>query len=60
MDTGITHFQALLLFAAAVSPAFAFHSRLNAGERLRYALKTFLTFVAAAVAIGWLMFPFSH
>ena len=60
MQTGITHFQAMLLFAAAVSPAFAFHSRISAAARFRYALKSFLTFVGVAIAIGWLMYPFSH
>jgi hypothetical protein len=60
MEGGITHFHAVLFFAAAVSVAFAFHSRLRTPDRLRYALKSFLLFVGAAILIGWLMYPFSR
>jgi hypothetical protein len=29
-------------------------------ERLRYAVWAFLAFLAVAIGIGWLMYPFSH
>jgi hypothetical protein len=57
---GLTHFEAILFFAAVVSVAFAFHSRQAARERAFYALKSFLLFVGAAILIGWLMLPISR
>ena len=56
----LTHFQAMILFALAVSFAFAFLSKHGMKERLQYALWAFLAFLAVAVGIGWLMYPFSH
>ena len=57
---GLTHFEAILFFAAVISAAFAFHSREAARERVFYAVKSFVLFVGAAVLIGWLMYPISH
>jgi hypothetical protein len=54
----LTHFQALLLFALIISVAFAFLSKQTPRARLLYALWAFLAFVAAAVLLGWLMYPF--
>jgi multidrug transporter EmrE-like cation transporter len=54
------HFQALVLFALAVSVAFALLSRQTAREQISYAVWAFLGFVAVAVGIGWLMYPFSR
>jgi multidrug transporter EmrE-like cation transporter len=54
------HFQALVLFALAVSVAFALLSKHTTGEQVRYAVWAFLGFVAVAVGIGWLMYPFSR
>jgi hypothetical protein len=56
----LTHFEAILFFAAVVSTAFAFHSRQLPRERLFYAVKSFVLFVGSAVLIGWLMYPISH
>ncbi len=56
----MTHFEAILFFAAVVSAAFAFHSRQSPRERASYALRSFLLFVGVAILIGWLMFPISH
>lgn len=56
----ITHFQAMILFALAVSFAFAFLSKHEMRERLRYALWAFVAFLAVAIGIGWLMYPFSR
>ncbi len=56
----VTHFEAILFFAAVVSAAFAFHSRQSPRERVFYALRSFLLFVGVAILIGWLMFPISH
>jgi hypothetical protein len=56
----LTHFQTLMLFALAVSLAFAFLSKQSTGERIRYAIWAFLGFLVVAVGIGWLMYPFSR
>lgn len=60
MTLAITHFQALLLFALAVSLAFAFLSRRTMRERLRYTFWSLLVFLAAAVGVGWLMYFFQR
>ena len=54
------HFQALMLFSLAVSAAFALLSKHTTGERIGYAVWAFLGFLAVAVGIGWLMYPFSR
>ena len=60
MNLQLTHFQAMLLFALVVSLAFAFLSRRALRERLRFTVWSVLFFLAAAVAIGWLMFFFQR
>jgi len=57
---GLTHFQALALFAFFVSVTFAFLSKREALERLKYFAWAFLAFLVVAVGIGWLMYPFSR
>ena len=57
---GLTHVQALLLFALLVSLTFAFLSKRSASERAKYVLWAFLAFLLVAVGIGWLMYPFSQ
>jgi uncharacterized membrane protein len=54
------HFQIMLIFALAVSVAFALLSKNDTRERLRYAVWAFLAFLAVAIGIGWLMYPFSR
>jgi hypothetical protein len=56
----LNHFQAMVLFAATVSVAFAMLSKRTAGEQIRYALWAFLAFLVVAIGIGWLMYPFSR
>jgi uncharacterized membrane protein len=56
----LTHFQTMVIFALAVSLAFAFLSKNTMSERLRYAVWAFLAFLAVAIGIGWLMYPFSR
>ena len=56
----INHFQAMLIFALAVSLAFAFLSKNSMNERIRYAVWAFLAFLVVAIGIGWLMYPFSR
>ena len=57
---GLTHFQALLFFAVAVSVTFAFLSKRDVLERVKYIVWAFLAFLLVAVGIGWLMYPFSR
>jgi len=54
----LSHFQAMLFFAAVISVAFAFLTKNTWAERIKYALWSFLAFVLVAIAIGWLMYPF--
>jgi len=56
----LNHFQAMVIFALTVSVAFAFLSKNKMSERLRYAAWAFLAFLAVAIGIGWLMYPFSR
>lgn len=56
----LTHFQTMVIFALAVSLAFAFLSKNIMSERLRYAVWAFLAFLVVAIGIGWLMYPFSR
>ena len=56
---GLTHFQALALFALVVSITFAFLSKRTVPERAKYVLWAFLAFLIVAIGIGWLMYPIS-
>jgi heme A synthase len=56
----LNHFQAMVIFALAVSLAFAFLSKNRTDERIRYALWAFLAFLVVAIGLGWLMYPFSR
>jgi len=56
----VSHFVAMCLFALLVSIALAGLTKRTAEERTKYALSSFLKFLAVAIAIGWLMYPFSH
>ena len=50
----------MTIFALAVSLAFALLSKQGAKERAIYFLWAFLGFMAVAIGIGWLMYPFSR
>jgi multidrug transporter EmrE-like cation transporter len=56
----LNHFQTMVVFALAVSLAFAFLSKKTMNERVRYAVWAFLAFLVVAIGIGWLMYPFSR
>jgi len=56
----ISHFAAMLFFAAAASATLAFLSRPTNRERCIYALKAFVMFVGGAILLGWLLYPISH
>ena len=56
----LSHFQSLLVFAVIISLAFGTLGRRNPLERLKYAAWSFGMFVLVAIALGWLMYPFSR
>jgi len=56
----LSHFQSLLLFALIISLAFGTLGRRQHIERLKYAAWSFAMFVLIAIALGWLMYPFSR
>jgi hypothetical protein len=53
-----SHLLNLVLFSALVSIVFAVLLRDSASERVRFGLMAFGGFVGAALAVGWLMYPF--
>jgi hypothetical protein len=53
-----SHLVYLLVFSALVSAVFAALLREDMRGRVRFALGAFGAFVLAAVAVGWLMYPF--
>lgn len=56
----LTHFQTMALFAFIVAVSFAFLGRRRLRSRIRYTVWAFVAFILVAVAVGWLMYPFSH
>jgi hypothetical protein len=56
----LSHFQAMVLFALAVSIAFGFLSRRPALERLKYIGWSLLLFLLIGIGIGCVMYPFSR
>ena len=53
-----SHLLLLVLFALPVSAVFAALSKDNPREQLRTGAMMFGGFVAAAVVLGWLIYPF--
>jgi hypothetical protein len=56
----LTHFWAMLSFAALVSTALACLTRRTAAERVKYGVWSFLLFIVIGVGVAWLMYPFSR
>jgi uncharacterized membrane protein len=54
------HFPMLLLYSFCAACVIGFLSRGSTASRIRSSLWTFISFVALAVAIAWLLYPFSH
>ena len=53
-----SHFVLLLLFSLCVSVAFAALLRDDLGEQIRLGGMMLGGLVAAAIVLGWLMYPF--
>ena len=60
MNLHFTHFQAMLLFALAISVAFGFLSRRRPLDRVKYMLWSLFLFLLVGIGIGWAMYPFSR
>ena len=58
--SNISHFTAMMLFAAAASATLAFLTRPTNRERLVNALKTFVMFVGGAILIAWVLYFISR
>ena len=54
----IPHLPAMVLFAFLVSVVFGVLWRDTPRDRLIYGVKIFLAFLAIALGLGWLMYPF--
>jgi heme A synthase len=53
----LSHFTALVIFAVIVSTVFALITKNEPKEQVRYGAFVFLSFLAVAVVVGWLMYP---
>ena len=53
----LSHFQALFVFSLLVSTVFALITKNTPREQFRYGVFVFLSFLAVAIAIGWIMYP---
>lgn len=53
-----SHILLLILFAFFVSFVFALISKDDTSEQVRFGGMLFAAFLAAAIVLGWLMFPF--
>ena len=60
MTFQLSHFQAMLLFALAISVAFGFLSRRPALDRVKYILWSLFLFLVIGIGIGWAMYPLSR
>jgi hypothetical protein len=56
----VSHFAAMVAFAACVSVALACLARGSAVARIKYALLSLALFLVIGVGIAWLMYPFSR
>ena len=53
----MSHFMALTVFALIVSTVFALITKNEPRAQFRYGVFVFLSFIAVAVIVGWLMYP---
>jgi hypothetical protein len=53
----LSHFEALLLYSLIVSTVFALITKSEPREQFRYGVFVFLSFLAVALAVGWIMYP---
>ncbi len=56
----LSHFSSMVLFALLVSIALAGIGGHTTAQRIKYALWSFVLFLAIGVGLAWLMYPFSR
>jgi hypothetical protein len=56
----LSHFAAMLIFAALVSTALGCLTQRTTKDKIKYALWSFVLFIVVGVGIAWLMYPFSR
>jgi uncharacterized membrane protein len=56
----MTHLADMAWFALIVSVVLAMLSRRKLIDRVKYTIGSFVLFILIAVAMGWLMYPFSR
>lgn len=54
----LSHFSALVIFGLIVSVVFAGINKTGWRSQLRYGAFVFLGFLAVALIVGWIMYPF--
>ena len=53
-----SHFAALAVFSLLVAVVFAIITKTTPREQVQYGVFVFVAFLAAALVIGWIMYPF--
>ena len=53
----LSHFTSLVIFAVIVSTVFAIITKNEPREQLRYGVFVFVSLLAVAIVVGWIMFP---
>ncbi len=53
----LSHFESLFVFSMIVSTVFALITKNTPDEQVRYGLFVFVSFLAVAFFVGWIMFP---
>lgn len=54
----MSHFEAMTVFALIVAVVFAIITKSTPREQFRYGAFVFFSFLAAAIVVGWIMYPF--
>ena len=53
----LSHFGALTTFSLLVAVVFGIITKSTPREQIRYGIFVFISFLAAALIIGWIMYP---
>jgi hypothetical protein len=53
-----SHFAALVIFSLLVAVVFGIITKNTPREQVRYGVFVFVSFLAAALVLGWIMYPF--
>ena len=53
----LTHFESLFVFSVIVSTVFALITKNTPREQVRYGIFVFVSFLAVAFFVGWIMYP---